>query len=121
MQLRESFLNEEHVRRNFMIKTQNTFASCRHIAEIYLENTIIPTGIDFSNESSVDAVSKKEIIPRCWNCDQLGHYFEDCLQERTIFCYGCGAKNTYKPQCVKCQNRKASKNSNVPVPPKELQ
>lgn len=39
---------------------------------------------------------------KCWNCDKFGHSFVDCLEPRTIFCYGCGAKNMYKPQCPNC-------------------
>lgn len=38
----------------------------------------------------------------CWNCHQEGHRYQDCLSERTIFCYGCGAVDTYKPSCKRC-------------------
>lgn len=39
----------------------------------------------------------------CWNCDDIGHSFMDCSStDRKIFCYGCGAKNVYKPTCKKC-------------------
>ncbi|KAL7725749.1 hypothetical protein ACLKA6_000640 [Drosophila palustris] len=30
---------------------------------------------------------------KCWNCDELGHFWEDCLADRRVFCYGCGAPN----------------------------
>lgn len=47
----------------------------------------------------------------CWNCHDIGHTYGDCLQARTVFCYGCGAKDTYRPKCFKCnpgnQNRTA--------------
>ncbi|KAI8128794.1 hypothetical protein CVS40_1659 [Lucilia cuprina] len=42
----------------------------------------------------------------CWNCRQSGHRYQDCLQERRIFCYGCGAVNIYKPQCPDCNSPK---------------
>lgn len=39
----------------------------------------------------------------CWNCDDIGHSFSDCQsRNRNIFCYGCGAKQVYKPKCSKC-------------------
>lgn len=38
----------------------------------------------------------------CWNCDDIGHAFMDCTATRNVFCYGCGAKNTYRSQCPKC-------------------
>ncbi|KAH8283723.1 hypothetical protein KR054_006755, partial [Drosophila jambulina] len=38
----------------------------------------------------------------CWNCRKEGHRYQDCLSEKRVFCYGCGAANTYKPNCVKC-------------------
>lgn len=39
----------------------------------------------------------------CWNCDQLGHSFRECLQEiQGTFCYTCGAKGVVSPRCQKC-------------------
>lgn len=34
---------------------------------------------------------------KCWNCDKLGHSYIDCMEQRKIFCYGCGAKDIYRP------------------------
>lgn len=42
------------------------------------------------------------LIPTCWNCGTKGHKFVDCVGPRSIFCYGCGAKDAYKPVCSKC-------------------
>lgn len=39
----------------------------------------------------------------CWNCDEEGHPWDMCVSGRKIFCYGCGAKNVYKPQCESCK------------------
>ncbi|KAI8124987.1 hypothetical protein CVS40_4697 [Lucilia cuprina] len=39
--------------------------------------------------SEIDKVS--EVV--CWNCRQKGHRFTDCLEERSIFCYGCGTQD----------------------------
>lgn len=54
-----------------------------------------------------DAVPVSEICAvrdniKCWNCDKTGHSYYDCLDVRRIFCYGCGAKDTYRPSCPKC-------------------
>lgn len=39
----------------------------------------------------------------CWNCDEAGHSYQDCeVATRNIFCYSCGAKNVYRPQCLRC-------------------
>lgn len=59
--------------------------------------------IDFdSMPSSVQEISKvKEVI--CWNCRKIGHRFIDCVEERTLFCYGCGAENVVKPNCDNCK------------------
>lgn len=38
----------------------------------------------------------------CWNCDKPGHRFDDCVGPRKIFCFGCGAKEIFKPMCPKC-------------------
>lgn len=119
VQMRESFLSDEYVRRNFMVRNPNKLMTRRQVSEIDYENMDLDSNMNFAHGSSVDAVHKPDVIPRCWNCDQILHFYEDCLQDRTIFCYGCGAKNTYRPQCSKCLNRKATKNSKLPVPPKE--
>lgn len=47
--------------------------------------------------------NSKEII--CWNCRNQGHRFTECLEDRTIFCYGCGSENVFKPNCQNCQNQ----------------
>lgn len=39
----------------------------------------------------------------CWNCNEKGHTYAGCESTtRKIFCYGCGAKNTYMPTCPRC-------------------
>jgi len=52
----------------------------------------------------IDAINRN--IPNnrliCWNCRKDSHRYQDCLEPRTIFCYGCGAQNTYKPNCQTC-------------------
>lgn len=113
VQMRESFLNDEYVKRNFSIRNTPTNLPRRQIAELGV--------ISDSSEcldSSVDAIHKSEKAVRCWNCDQLGHYWEDCLDERSIFCYGCGEKNVYKPQCQKCHARR-TKNFKHPTSPND--
>lgn len=38
----------------------------------------------------------------CWNCGMNGHIYKDCLKDKTVFCYGCGLKDAYKPTCSRC-------------------
>lgn len=59
------------------------------------------------NEFGIEAIQAPRKVYRCWNCDQEGHGWDMCLQERKVFCYGCGAKNTYKPKCPVCIARKS--------------
>lgn len=106
VQMRESFLNEEYVRRNFSARSTNFSSGRRQISEILSDHEPNYQDSHEERELKVDAVRPSEHVPCCWNCDQPGHRWEDCLQIRTIFCYGCGEKNTYKPQCQTCINRK---------------
>jgi len=49
------------------------------------------------------ARKKKPSAPAiCWNCRRENHSFRDCLENRTVFCYGCGEPNVYRPECQKC-------------------
>lgn len=52
----------------------------------------------------------------CWNCDSKGHRYDDCLEPRRIFCYGCGTKDVFKPRCRKCnpsENRRRDAATNT--------
>lgn len=53
----------------------------------------------------------------CWNCEERGHTYQDCcVATRNVFCYGCGARNVYRPQCMRCSalNDKRSRNPGPP-------
>lgn len=40
---------------------------------------------------------------KCWNCQQEGHVFKECLsRQRSLFCYKCGRPNTITPNCPIC-------------------
>lgn len=39
---------------------------------------------------------------KCWNCSEEGHSQYSCSKPRTVFCYGCGAKNVKKTVCTFC-------------------
>lgn len=42
----------------------------------------------------------------CWNCQDLGHRYQDCsMPPQREFCYGCGAHNVRKPNCMRCQSK----------------
>lgn len=53
----------------------------------------------------VESQEISAIALNCWNCHKSGHRYQDCLAPRTIFCYGCGEPDTYKPNCKKCQQK----------------
>lgn len=112
--MRESFINDEYVRRNFMTRNPNINLHRKQISEI-VEMEQLDPNLSVSQDISIDAVEQPESLPKCWNCEQPGHHWEDCLCDRSIFCYGCGANNIYKPQCGKCSQRR-SKNFKKYVP-----
>jgi len=78
-----------------------------------LEDTISSSEVD-QNLSAIDAIQAPTKVYRCWNCDTEGHGWDMCLQERKIFCYGCGAKNINKPQCTVCIARKSENSKKGP-------
>lgn len=83
-------------------QTSRTFPK-KQINEIE-EFCVDPLNDQDEEKALVDAIEKPKSVTKfvCWNCKEVGHRYQDCLAERTIFCYGCGAANTYKPQCPKC-------------------
>lgn len=60
----------------------------------------------------------------CWNCNQQGHGFRDCLQPVSgIFCFRCGHKGSRTPWCPVChpENQQMPvKYAGNPRPPKAL-
>ncbi|KAI8121616.1 hypothetical protein CVS40_7348 [Lucilia cuprina] len=112
VQMRENLLGEENYRRSTAPRPQ-TYLPRRNVAEIELVNKDLDHSIDDFNVNGI----QKPKVPLCWNCNDPGHHWEDCVKERSIFCYGCGAKNTYKPNCEKCSKR--SKNYYPPNLPKD--
>jgi len=67
----------------------------REISEVCqeIEDEVRPT---YGSENDSEAFSLV-----CWNCRAEGHRYQECISEIRVFCYGCGAANTYKPSCSK--------------------
>lgn len=61
-------------------------------------------------EEEVDALNSMGDKLKCWNCDGTGHRYQDCKAPRRVFCYGCGALDTYRPDCVRCTSKKRQLN-----------
>lgn len=75
----------------------------RTVAELLAE-----TDEQSESEEALTDIEIEAVALVCWNCRKTGHRYQDCLSDRKIFCYGCGAANTYKPNCNRC-----SKNGQV--------
>lgn len=117
VQMRESLLSDDNFRRGLSSKTSMTpqLPARRNVAEVDCEER----DLDMSTTSEMlDAINYSSTVYKCWNCDEVGHFWDDCVRERKVFCYGCGAKGVYKPQCEKCAAKKVlvSKNSQRPNP-----
>lgn len=41
----------------------------------------------------------------CWNCDQVGHRHNSCMEAKNIICYGSRRKNVTKPRCPTCAGK----------------
>lgn len=114
VQIRENFLNDEYVRRSLANKPLSYFPR-KHVAEIELQDN---TQENLSlNENSINAVQATPTLTKCWNCDEFGHHWEDCLEKKIIHCYGCGAKNILKPNCPKCCSKRITVSKNYQAPP----
>lgn len=76
----------------------------RQINEVQDDSDLNHDVATYSEFAEVDAVAKQKpkLKSGCWNCNKEGHRYFDCLEERTVFCYGCGAPNVYRPKCSTC-------------------
>lgn len=92
-----------HVRRIAAMESEPAIEEAEHVHSILN---------DEESKMEINAISNSDKIIKCWNCEEEGHYWDMCLKERKIFCYGCGLRNVYKPQCVKCTSNKAKNSKN---------
>lgn len=75
--------------------------------QLYAHTTPVPD--EYTQDDAIEAITKERSANRtehmtCWNCEEVGHSFMDCtVATRNVFCYGCGAKNTYRPTCPRCK------------------
>lgn len=99
---REFFMQDISRKQGFGGNRQNKFAS--RVTELDYNDGTDPELLEFEELSEVSLV--------CWNCRKSGHRYQECLADRTIFCYGCGTPQVYKPNCRKCNN---SKNLRIPA------
>lgn len=80
----------------------------KQIAEIFVSDSSDMADGEQETSSEVNAIDVHRL--KCWNCEENGHGYHDCLKQRRVFCYGCGAKDTYKPNCLKCANKSENYN-----------
>lgn len=64
---------------------------------------------DMVESTDVEEVSANSLI--CWNFQKSCQRYHDCLEDRRVFCYGCGIPNVYKPKCTKCSQSKNFRSS----------
>lgn len=90
----EKFMNDIRISNSY-----RNFNTKRQIAEIDFESQQLDVD---EEENNVDICAINRTIT-CWNCDEIGHVYKDCVKDRKVFCYGCGLKDMYKPNCIKCK------------------
>lgn len=106
VQMRENLFSDDIYRRHMLGKNSSSSQPLRrNIAEVVGENKDVEIEDPMDQIDEINQNSHARFT--CFNCEEPGHHWEDCLQERKIFCYGCGMKNVYKPQCTKCGGEKS--------------
>lgn len=98
---------EVHKHEKFVseIRNNNSYKVISNVRRQISEIDFKPKDFDetpITENNDICAIHRNLI---CWNCDNSGHSYKDCVKERKIFCYGCGAKDAYKPNCPKCKHQ----------------
>lgn len=47
-------------------------------------------------------------LRRCWNCREVGHYFEHCPKSNRRFCRNCGNQKASTEDCSRCKSGNGS-------------
>ncbi|KAM8712458.1 hypothetical protein ACLKA7_012902 [Drosophila subpalustris] len=103
VQLRENLMGEEEAKRS--VNRSTVAKPFKRIVSAVDTSSVASDHESASSELEVNAVQHNGKKFTCWNCDQEGHSWDMCLYDRNVFCYGCGAKGIYKPQCEVCSKR----------------
>lgn len=85
--------------------SRNTSNCARRSVNELEDNVLVTNGSDNTDKVMVDELTKRDVDKlNCWNCRKDGHRYMDCIEARSIFCYGCGAAGVYKPTCRNCNS-----------------
>lgn len=101
---REFFIQDMKNRHSVVSNKSHNFS--RRVSELDVAGSEGPELLELDEVAEVNLT--------CWNCKQSGHRYQDCVADRTIFCYGCGMPDTYKPNCRKCASNSKNFRSNPP-------
>lgn len=101
---REFFLQDLSRRHTFANTRSNNFS--RRVAEVNVNSPTDPELLEYEEVS--------ELATICWNCRKSGHRYQECLAERSVFCYGCGTPQVYKPNCSTCNTNSKNFQSSAP-------
>jgi len=79
---------------------------------------------EFVEENVSESIAALKVM-KCFNCNGEGHVWKNCVQQRTVFCYGCGEPNVYRPNCSRClpynaENRKMVVSNNTRIQPQTV-
>lgn len=100
------FLRDRCRRREFFLqdmRRRHGFAGMKPIPKRVSEIDVEDGDVLDRQDLPLEEISAINLV--CWNCQKKGHRYQDCLSDRTIFCYGCGAPDTYKPNCLNCKSK----------------
>lgn len=53
-------------------------------------------------------------LPICWNCRNHGHFWRQCSEKKTTFCYICGNQGTVAATCDKHPKREPTGQTGEP-------
>lgn len=104
---REFFLQDMRRKLNVGVVVGKTVPFSKRVFEV--EHSEGPESEVLECQPNVSAINSA-----CWNCRVSGHRYQDCVADRTIFCYGCGAPETYKPHCEKCNSQPKNFQASAP-------
>lgn len=96
-------------------RRENFFSEIQNKAQV-TKSYVLPRrniseieGEPLANDSEVSALNNKlsikpSPVSKCWNCDEVGHRYKDCVKPRRVFCYGCGLIAFFLPNCPNCNS-----------------
>ena len=114
-ELRSLVLRREALAKELDLTYKVPKRNIHEIDPIIDDSNLHPEVLDDVNEFVRNSDQNPDRVQGCFNCKSLDHRYKDCMAPKTVFCFGCGKPDVFRPKCPRCNpgNLQSSSSNNT--------